>query len=125
MANLGPKSGEAGHFRRYASDKIPYAIERFNNELNRLYGVMNTRLKAQRFLAGSYSIADMACVGWIRHAERQGETFAEFPDLKRWLDEVRARSAVQRGMHIRIEEAGKVDVRDPQVRAVLFGQRAR
>ncbi len=125
MANLGPKSGEAGHFRRYAPEKIPYAIDRFTNELNRLFGVMNTRLKEHRFLAGAYSIADMACVGWIRHAERLGESFAEFPHLKRWLDEVRARAAVQRGMHIRVEEAGKVDVRDPKVRAVLFGQRAR
>src|ERR1051326_2640280 len=125
MANLGPKSGEAGHFRRYAPEPIAYAIERFTNELNRLYGVMNTRLKVRRFLAGSYSIADIACVGWIRHAERQGETFAEFPHLKRWLDEVRARPAVQRGMQIRVAEGGKGDLRDPTVRAVLFGQRAR
>lgn len=125
MANLGPKAGEAGHYRRYAHEKIPYAIKRYGDELNRLYGVMDKRLKAQRFLAGSYSIADMACVGWIRHAERQGDTFAEFPHLKRWLDEVRARPAVARGMHIRVEEAGLVDVTDPNVRAVLFGQRAR
>jgi GST-like protein len=125
MANLGPKAGEAGHFRRYAPEQVPYAIERFTNELHRLYGVMNKRLSEHRFLAGAYSIADMACVGWIRHAERLGETFAEFPHLKRWLDAVRARPAVQRGMHIRVEEAGKVDVGDPQVRAVLFGQRAR
>ena len=130
MANLGPKAGEANHFRRYAPSSLPYAIERFANEMNRLYGVMNTRLKDRRFLAGNYSIADMACVGWIRHAERQGERegikpFAEFPHLKRWLDTVRARTAVQRGMQIRIEEAGRVDVRDPNVRAVLFGQRAR
>src|SRR5438093_1705 len=84
-----PKAGEAGHFRRYAPENIPYAIERFTNEINRLYGVMNKRLKDHRFLAGAYSIADMACVGWIRHAERQGETFIEFPNLKRWLDVVR------------------------------------
>jgi GST-like protein len=125
MANLGPKAGEVGHYRRYAPEKIPYAIKRYGDELNRLYGVMNARLKAHRFVAGSYSIADMACVGWISHAERQGETFAEFPHLKRWLDEVRARPAVQRGMHIRVEAAGLVDVTDPNVRAVLFGQRAR
>jgi GST-like protein len=130
MANLGPKAGEANHFRRYAPEQLPYAIERFANEMNRLYGVMNTRLKDRRFLAGSYSIADMACVGWIRHAERLGEReglepLAAFPHLKRWLDTVRARPAVQRGMHIRVEEAGRVDVHDPKVRAVLFGQRAR
>jgi GST-like protein len=67
----------------------------------------------------------MACVGWVRHAERQGETFKGFPHLKRWLAALRARPAVQRGMHIRVEEASRVDVNDPKVRAVLFGQRVR
>lgn len=130
MANLGPKAGEANHFRRYAvAEKQHYAIERFSNELNRLYGVMNTRLKDRPFLAGRYSIADMACVGWIRLAERQGKDQGNelegFPHLKRWLAAVRARPAVERGMHIRVEEASRVDVQDPKVRAVLFGQRAR
>jgi GST-like protein len=126
MANLGPKAGEANHFRRYAAaEKQEYATARFVNELNRLYGVMNRRLADRRFLAGRYSIADMACVGWIRLAERQGEAFGDFPNLKRWLAAVRARPAVQRGMHIRVEEAGRVDVNDPKVRGVLFGQRAR
>jgi len=131
MANLGPKAGEANHFRRYAAaENQSYAIERFSNELNRLYGVMNTRLKDRAFLAGRYSIVDMACVGWIRLAERQGEKVGRddldgFPHLKRWLAAVRSRPAVQRGMHIRVEEAGRVDVADPKVRAVLFGQRAR
>jgi GST-like protein len=98
MANLGPKAGEANHFRRYAPERLPYALERFGNEINRLYGVMNTRLKDRRFLAGRYSIADVACVGWIRLFERQQEkqekegveTFAGFPHLKRWLATVRA-----------------------------------
>ncbi len=126
MANLGPKAGEANHFTRYAAaEKQQYAIDRFRNELNRLYGVMNTRLEERDFLAGHYSIADMACVGWIRLAERHGEDFAAFPHLKRWLATVRARPAVKRGMSIRVEEAGRVDVNDPKVRAVLFGQRAR
>jgi GST-like protein len=124
MANLGPKAGEVNHFRRYAPEPIPYALERFGNEMERLYGVMDARLKDRPFLAGRYSIADMACVGWIRLAQRQGETFDRFRHVKRWLAAVRARPAVQRGMHIRIEEAGKVDVDDPVVRAVLFGQRA-
>ena len=130
MANLGPKAGEANHFRRYAPDQIPYALDRFGNEMNRLFGVMDRRLKDRRYLAGAYSIADMACVGWIRLFERQqekqhGVAFAEFPHLKRWLAAVRARPAVQRGMHVRVEEASRVDVADPKVRAVLFGQRAR
>ena len=94
-----------------AGDNCPMRIDRFGNEMNRLYGVMNTRLKERRFLAGAYSIADMACVGWIRLLERQGERRSRsFPHLKRWLDAVRARPAVQRGMHIRVEEASRVDV---------------
>ena len=72
MANLGPKAGEANHFRHYAPEKLPYAIERFSNEMNRIYGVMNTRLKDREFLAGNYSIADIACVGWASRAERHG-----------------------------------------------------
>src|SRR5205085_4496143 len=63
MANLGPKSGEANHFRHYAADKLPYAIARFSNEINRLYGVMDRRLEQHEFLAGRYSIADIACIG--------------------------------------------------------------
>ena len=126
MANLGPKAGEANHFRTYAAaEQQHYATERFNNELHRLFGVMNARLKNRNYLAGKYSIADMACVGWVRHAERRGQDFREFPNLKRWLDRVRARPAVQRGMHLRVEEASGVDIHDPAVRAVLFGQRAR
>ena len=130
MANLGPKAGEVNHFRRYATDRQQYAIERFGNELNRLLGVMNARLKERAFLAGAYSIADMACVGWIRLFERQAEKnqtndLDGFTHLKRWLVRVRSRPAVKRGMSMRIEEAGRVDVQDPKVRAVLFGQRAR
>jgi GST-like protein len=125
MANLGPKAGEANHFRRYAPEQVPYALDRFGNEIDRLFGVMNARLKDRPYLAGRYSIADMACVGWVRLFERQGETFARLPHLKRWLAAVRARPAVQRGMHVRVEDAGRVDVSDPKVRAVLFGHRAR
>jgi GST-like protein len=125
MANLGPKAGEAHHFRNYAIEKQPYAIERFTNEMNRLYGVMNTRLKDRQFLAGKYSIADMACIGWASRYERQGQDMNEFPHVRRWMDTILARPAVKRGMGIRIEEAGKVDMKDPNVRAVLFNQRAR
>ena len=125
MANLGPKAGEANHFRRYAPDKIPYALDRFGNEMNRLFGVMNARLKDRRFLAGAYSIADMACVGWASRWQRQGQDIGQFPQLKRWLDTLLARPAVKRGMSVRVEEASKVDMHDPNVRAVLFNQRAR
>lgn len=125
MANLGPKAGEANHFRRYAPAPVPYALDRFGNEINRLFGIMNARLEQRPYLAGRYSVADMACVGWVRLFERQGETFADFPHLKRWLTTVRARPAVLRGMHIRVEAASQVDVKSLAVRAVLFGQRAR
>jgi len=125
MANLGPKAGEANHFRNYAIEKQPYAIDRFTNEMNRIYGVMNKRLKDRPFLAGAYSIADMACIGWTTRYERQGQDLSEFPHVKRWLDTLLARPAVNRGMHIRVEAASGVDMKDPKVRAVLFNQRAR
>jgi GST-like protein len=125
MANLGPKAGECHHFHLYAADKSPYAAERFTSEINRLYGVMNRRLKDRDFLAGRYSIADIACVGWARYWKRQRQDIDQFPHVKRWLDRVLARPAVDRAIHIRVEEASKVDMEDPNVRAVLFGQRAR
>jgi GSH-dependent disulfide-bond oxidoreductase len=126
VGNLGPIAGQAHHFRLYAPEALPYAVDRFPNECNRLYGVMNRRLAAQPYLAGpEYTIADMAAVGWTSRWERQGQDPSEFPHVKRWLDTVRARPAVQRGMRIRIEEASEVDMQDPKVRAILFNQRAR
>ena len=125
VGGLGPMAGQATHFRHYAPEPIIYAIARYTDEVNRLYGVMNRRLADREFLAGRYSIADMACVGWVRLAERQGQDLDAFPHLKRWFETVRARAAVKRAFAIRIEAAAKVDMRDPKVRAVLFGQRAR
>lgn len=125
MGGLGPMAGQAHHFRLYAPEKIPYAIDRYTNEVNRLYGVMNTRLKDRPFLAGKYSIADIACIGWASRWERQGQDISEFPHLKRWLDTMLARPAVKRGMALRVEEAGKVDMKDPKVQEILFKQRAR
>jgi len=125
MGGLGPMAGQAVHFRRYAPEQIPYAVARYTDEVNRLYGVMNTRLAPREFLAGRYSIADIACVGWVRLAERQGQDLAQFPNLKRWFETIRARPAVKRAFAIRVEAASAVDVNDPKVRAVLFSQRAR
>jgi GST-like protein len=125
MANLGPKAGEANHFRNYAAEKLPYAIARFSNEMNRIYGVMNTRLKDREFLAGKYSIADIACVGWASRAERHGHDMSEFPHVRRWLETVLERSAVKRGLSVKVEAAFRVDMKDPNVRAILFDQRAR
>ena len=125
MANLGPKAGEANHFRHYASEKLPYAIERFSNEMNRVYGVMNTRLKDREFLAGNYSIADIACVGWASRAERHGHDMSGFPNVRRWLETLLGRPAVKRGLSVKVEAAFHVDMKDPNVRAILFNQKAR
>jgi GST-like protein len=125
MGGLGPMAGQAHHFRNYAPEQIPYAIERYTNECNRLYGVMNLRLKDRPFLAGKYSIADMACIGWISRYKQQGQDLDEFPHLKRWFETLMARPAVKRGMGVRVEAATQVDMKDPKVRAVLFTQRAR
>ena len=125
MANLGPKAGEANHFRNYAAEKLPYAIARFSNEMNRIYGVMNTRLKDREFLAGNYSIADIACVGWASRAERHGHEMRGFPNVRRWLETLLARPAVKRGLSVKVEAAFHVDMKDPKVRAILFNQKAR
>jgi GSH-dependent disulfide-bond oxidoreductase len=125
MANLGPKAGEANHFRNYAPEKLSYAIERFSNEMNRIYGVMNRRLEDREFLAGKYSIADIACIGWASRAERHGHDLSAFANVRRWLETVLARPAVKHGLSVKVEAAFHVDMKDPKVRTVLFNQRAR
>ena len=125
MANQGPKAGEANHFRNYAAEKLPYAIEGFANEMHRIYGVMDRRLADREFLARRYSIADVACVGWASRAERFAQSLGDFPNVRRWLETMLARPAVKRGLSVKVEAAFHVDMSDPQVRAVLFGQRAR
>lgn len=125
MANLGPKAGEANHFRNYAPERLPYAIERFCNEMNRIYGVMNRRLEDREFLAGRYSIADIACIGWASRAERHGHDLSAFANVRRWLKTVLARPAVKSGLAVKVEAAFHVDMKDPNVLAVLFNQRAR
>jgi len=125
MANLGPKAGEASHFRNYAIDKLPYAIDRFMNEMNRIYGVMNRQLEDREFLAGRYSIADIACIGWASRAERHGHDLSRFSNVRRWLETMLARPAVKRGLRVKVEEAFHVDMTDPKVRDVLFNQKSR
>ncbi len=113
MAGLGPMSGQASHFLNYApklvenDDEIKYSRNRYVNETKRLWGVMNTRLKDNEFLAGSYSIADMACFPWIRAYDFVGQNFEGFDNLKRWYDVLMARPAVIKGL-----EAGKEARRD-------------
>ncbi|MBW8639501.1 glutathione S-transferase N-terminal domain-containing protein [Hoeflea sp. WL0058] len=126
MGGLGPMAGQAHHFRQYAPEKVPYAIDRYTNEVNRLYGVMDTRLKEHEFLAGDYSIADMACIGWVMPYERQGQDLDEFPNLKRWFETMRARPAVIRGTEVGKDKRRQANLADDkEVQKVLFGQRAR
>lgn len=126
MGGLGPMAGQAHHFRIYAPEKITYAIERYTNEVHRLYGVMNRQLKDRDYLAGAYSIADMACIGWAKLWERQGQNIEEFPYFKAWLERMLARPAVKRGLSVSAEERTKQDFsKDKDAQAVLFGQRGR
>ena len=94
MGGLGPMAGQNNHFSTYAPEKIPYAMDRYRNEVNRLYGVMNKRLADHAYLAGDYSIADMASYPWVVPWERQGQNIDDFPHLKRWLEAIKARPAV-------------------------------
>ena len=125
MGGFGPMLGQVHHFRIYAPETIPYAVDRYTNEANRLYGVLDKRLANREFVAGEYSIADMAIAPWAKLWERQGQAVDDFPHVKRWLETVLARPAVQRGLNVRSDDRGGTDLKDPAVQAVLFGQRAR
>ena len=125
MGGLGPMSGQNNHFSHYAVDKIPYAMDRYRNEVNRLYGVMNRRLADRPFLAGEYSIADMASYPWIVPYERQGQKIEDFPHLKRWFEAIRARPAVVRAYdHVKAVNPNAGGIRTAEERAILFGQTA-
>ena len=125
MGGLGPMAGQNHHFTQYAPERIPYAMDRYVNETNRLYGVLNKRLADREFVAGAYSIADMAIAPWAKLWERQGQNIEDFPHVKRWLETMLARPAVQRGIAVSSEDRNKTDLTDPAVQAVLFGQKAR
>lgn len=100
MAGVGPMFGQTHHFRRFAPEQIPYAIERYSKETARLYGVLDRRLGEAEFLAGEYGIADMATYPWAARHEWQGVALDEFPNVRRWFDAISARPAVQRGMQV-------------------------
>ncbi len=126
MGGLGPMAGQNNHFSAYAPEKIPYAIDRYRNEVNRLFGVMNKRLADRDYLAGDYSIADMASYPWVVPWERQGQNIADFPHLKRWLEAIAARDAVKRAYAIvKDVNPGAGGVRTAEERAILFGQTAK
>ncbi len=126
MGGLGPMAGQAHHFRHYAPEKIDYAYDRYTDEVNRLYGVMNSRLRDNEFLAGDYSIADMAAYPWVRPYKRQGQDLSEFYNLEAWYNRIHDRPAVARAVLIGQEERAKWDLsKDKDAKSVLFGQRAR
>ncbi len=122
MGGLGPMLGQNHHFNRYAPDKIDYAINRYVTETNRLYGVLDRRLAERAFIAGEYTIADMACYPWIVPHEIQGQTLSDFPNLQRWFEAIRTRpatiAAYAKGKEV---SDGATPMTDEQ-RRVLFGQ---
>ncbi len=124
MGGLGPMAGQNHHFVQYAPEKIPYAMERYINETTRLYGVLNRRLADREFVAGAYSISDMAAYPWIVPYERQKQDLDDFPHLKRWFLAIQARPAVQRAYAI-AKEINEQPTVSPESRTHLFGQAAR
>ncbi|MGL4729102.1 MAG: glutathione S-transferase N-terminal domain-containing protein [Bosea sp. (in: a-proteobacteria)] len=123
MGGFGPMLGQNHHFNHYAPEKVPYAINRYVTETKRLYGVLDKRLSDRDFVAGDYSIADIAIVSWAKLWERQSQDIAEFPHVKRWLDVLLARPAVQRGLAVNADARGQTDMKDPKVQAILFGNK--
>jgi len=124
VAGLGPMAGQNHHFSRYAPEKIPYAIDRYVKETNRLYGVLNRRLQGRAYLAGDgYSIADMAVYPWIVPWAAQQQNLEDFPDLKRWFDATAARPATQRA-YARADTFPAPPPMTEEARKVLFGQTA-
>ena len=124
MGGVGPMAGQAHHFLQYAPEDVPYAKTRYANEVNRLYGVLDARLADREFVAGSYSIADMAIWPWAQGWERQGQDIADFHNMKAWLDRVWARPAVQAGKALGRERRMNL-ADDKAAQSVLFGQTAR
>jgi GST-like protein len=125
MGGLGPMAGQNHHFNVYAPEKLPYAIDRYVKETNRLYGVLNKRLADRPFLAGDYSIADIASYPWIVPYERQGQKLEDFPHLKRWFEAIKARPATERA-YAKAKEINpqQTSIRTDEERKVLFGQTA-
>ena len=124
MGGLGPMAGQAHHFRQYAPETLDYAVARYTNEVNRLYGVMDKRLADREFLAGAYSIADMAAWPWVVPYERQGQDLDDFPHLKRWFESLKERPAVQKGRYLGEELRKNLADMGEKERQILFGQTA-
>lgn len=121
MGGVGPMLGQAHHFRMYAPEKLPYAIERYTNEAKRLYGVIDRRLEKSAFVGGAdYSIADIAIFPWLRSWQNQGVVMDDYPALKAWFDGIAARPAVQRGVQVLADR--RKPITDDKSREILFGK---
>ena len=123
MGGLGPMAGQNHHFGLYAPEKIPYAIDRYVKETNRLYGVLNKRLADREFIAGDYSVADMAAYPWIVPWQKQQQNLDEFPNLKRWFENIQTRPAVIQAYRL-AEEINTAPTVTEESKALLFGQTA-
>jgi len=120
MGHIGPMLGQVHHFRNYAKEKIPYAIDRYVNEAKRLYGVLDKRLDESKYVAcGEYTIADMAIMPWLRTPDRQGVDIAQYPNVKRWVETIAARPAVERGVKVLADR--RKPVMDEKAKEILFG----
>ena len=121
MGGLGPMLGQNHHFLTYAPERIPYAMERYHKETQRLYRVLDKRLKGREFVADEYSIADMACYPWTVSHERQQIDFDDYPEVRRWFEAMHARPAVVRA-YARAEELGAGETMTEEAKKILFGQ---
>jgi GST-like protein len=123
VANLGPMAGQNHHFGLYAQEKLPYAIDRYVKETNRLYGVLEQRLSSREYLCGEYTIADMATYPWVVPWKRQQQNLDDFPSVRRWFEAIRYRPATLRAYEI-AAQYGTAQVATEESRKILFGQTA-
>ncbi|MGF1574623.1 MAG: glutathione S-transferase N-terminal domain-containing protein [Cyanophyceae cyanobacterium] len=120
MGGVGPMLGQANHFRQYAPEQVPYAINRYTNEASRLYGVLDRRLSEVEYLAGDYSIADIATFPWLRGYANQGQDLNDYPQVKRWFEAIDQRPAVQKGLQL-MAEFRRTGPMDDKAKQILFG----
>lgn len=123
VAGLGPMNGQNAHFTQHAPEIIPYAVSRYVKETNRLFGVLNRQLSSQEFIAGNYSIADMACFPWVMPYELLGQNLDDFPHLQRWFDTVSSREAVLRAYNL-VKDINPNPGLTEEAKSILFGQDA-
>jgi GSH-dependent disulfide-bond oxidoreductase len=122
VGGLGPMAGQIGHFNVYAPEKVPYAIDRYTKETSRLYGVLNKRLADREFIAGEYSIADIACYPWVVPHHAHGQDLNDFPHIRRWFEAIAARPATIRAYGNAKDGYARTEALSEEERKILFGQ---